>query len=144
MEKNAIKPFAPYNFSRCFNAQCPKADQCLHHLAATKETKDDYSVLIINPLRIPEDLSLCPAFQSNEKVKVAWGLKHLFDNIVYKKVDTIRDRLICHFGKTKYYRIYRNEIGLLPIDQDFIRRVFKEKGVEKEPIYDEYTEEYLW
>ena len=30
----------PYNFARCFNAQCPQAPKCLRHIATQLDTGD--------------------------------------------------------------------------------------------------------
>ncbi len=30
----------PYNFSRCFNVQCPQALKCLRHIATQLDTTD--------------------------------------------------------------------------------------------------------
>ena len=55
MKHSSEKPLAPANYSRCFNNQCPKADNCLHRLAALRDTPEYPSTRIINPLCIPED-----------------------------------------------------------------------------------------
>ena len=31
----------PYNFARCFNAQCPQASKCLRHIATQLDTTDN-------------------------------------------------------------------------------------------------------
>ena len=33
----------PYNFARCFNAQCPQAPKCLRHIATQLDTSGTLS-----------------------------------------------------------------------------------------------------
>lgn len=33
---------------------------------------------------------------------------------------------------------------LSPDDQRYIQKLFKEKGITEEPVYDYYTDEYNW
>lgn len=99
MKHQSEKPLAPYSFSRCFNAQCAKAETCLHRLAAVRDTPEYPSIRVINPLCIPADSSKCPYFQSAQKAHVAWGISHLLDDVPYKYLHTLKNRLIAHFGR---------------------------------------------
>ena len=114
MKHSSEKPLAPANYSRCFNNQCPKADNCLHRLAALRDTPEYPSIRIINPLCIPEDSSQCAYFQSTQKIHVAWGISHLLDEVPYKNLQPLKSQLIAHFGRGKYYRFYREESYLYP------------------------------
>lgn len=101
MKHSSEKPLAPANYSRCFNNQCPKADNCLHRLAALRDTPEYPSIRIINPLCIPEDSSQCAYFQSTQKIHVAWGISHLLDEVPYKNLQPLKSQLIAHFGRGK-------------------------------------------
>lgn len=144
MKSKSPSPLAPYNFARCFNTQCAKADNCLHRLAALHDTPEYPTIRIINPMCIPADSSKCTYFISSEKIHVAWGIKHLFDNVLHKDVQTIKSQLFAHFSKGKYYRFYREECYLTPEDQNFIRKVFRQNGIKEEPAFDAFSDEYRW
>lgn len=144
MKHTTEKPLAPYNFSRCFNAQCPKTDNCLRRLAALRDTAEYPSIHIINPLCVPEDNNQCPYFLSTQKIHVAWGISHLLDNVPYKSLPPLKSLLIAYFGRGKYYRFYREECFLSPEDQNYIRKVFRQYNVPGEPIFDSYSDEYNW
>ena len=144
MKHQSEKPLAPYSFSRCFNAQCAKAETCLHRLAAVRDTPEYPSIRVINPLCIPADSSKCPYFQSAQKAHVAWGISHLLDDVPYKYLHTLKNRLIAHFGRGKYYRFYREESYLSPADQAYIRSIFRQYNIQGEPAFDSYSEEYSW
>ena len=103
MKHSSEKPLAPANYSRCFNNQCPKADNCLHRLAALRDTPEYPSIRIINPLCIPEDSSQCAYFQSTQKIHVAWGISHLLDEVPYKNLQPLKSQLIAHFGREESY-----------------------------------------
>ncbi len=48
----------------------------------------------------------------------------------------MRNQLVGHFGKTTYYRFYRQEQGLFPKAQAYIRQVFKQYGIAEEPKFE--------
>ena len=127
MKEKSDSLSVPYNFARCFNAQCPQASKCLRYIAAQNETADYLYISIVNP----ED-------------PVARGLKRLLDRIPYEDAVSIRIQLIGHYGKTGYYRFYRGERGLMPKDQAYIKQLLRNKGIKEEPTYQRYTEEYIW
>ena len=54
----------------------------------------------------------------------------------------MRNQFIGYFGKTTYYRFYRQEQGLFPKAQAYIRQVFKQNGIAEEPKFERYSEEY--
>ncbi len=75
---------------------------------------------------------------------MAWGVKGLLDKIPYEDAVSIKQKLIGHFGKTKYYRFYREERYLTPKEQAYIRQVFCNKGITEAPSFTRYTDEYMW
>ncbi len=75
---------------------------------------------------------------------MAWGIKHLLDSVPFKYGVAIRQDLIGHFGKTMYYRIYREERMLLPADQEYIRKLFQQYGIEEEPRFEKNSDEYYY
>ena len=145
MNDNKLKnKTVPFNYARCYNEQCPKACNCLRRMAALLTTADTSYISIINPMCIPATGIDCPHFQNAEKIHVAWGISHLLDNVPYKDGTNIKQQLIGHFGKTLYYRFYREERFLSPTDQNYIRQLFRRKGITEEPVFDSYTDEYNW
>lgn len=144
MEKDFDYQSVPYGFAHCFNSQCVLSQKCLHHLVAENCTSQYPTLPIINPNCIPADTTTCPYYRSIRKLHVAWGLSHLLDNVPYKDGNGLRQLLIAHFGKTNYYRCYRQERPLLPEDQAYIRNVFQQKGITEEPKFDRYSDEYFY
>lgn len=141
-ESNALS--VPYRFARCFNARCTQNEKCLHRLAALYDESDYPQITIINPNCVPADGTGCLYFQNAQKIRVAWGIKRLLDEVPYKDAGSIRRQLVNHFGKTGYYRFFREERCLMPDDQAYIRRLFCKKGYTGEPVFERYTDEYNW
>ena len=135
---------APYNFARCLNSQCPKAADCLRGIVARHDTADNPFIDVVNPMCIPADTTHCHFFKPAEKIRVARGIRHLLDNVPHQSAQEMKKRLIAHFGRTKYYRFYRDESYLTPEEQEFIRQLFHEKGIREEPAFESYNEEYKW
>lgn len=144
MEENFDYQSMPYHFAHCFNNQCPKGEKCLHHLAAMHSNSQYPTISIVNPNCIPEDMNACPFYHSTQKIRVAWGVKHLLDNVPHKDAIALKDLMLSYFGRGLYYRFYRKEKYLAPEQQEYIRRIFRQKGIAEEPIFDSYTEEYKW
>lgn len=135
---------APYNFARCLNNQCPKEGECLRRIAARHDTVENPFIHVVNPMCIPADTGQCPFFRSAEKIHVAWGIKYLLDNVPHQSAQAMKKRIIARFGRTKYYRFYRKEYYLTPEDQEYICRLFREKGIREAPVFEAYSEEYRW
>ncbi|SHE70506.1 hypothetical protein SAMN05444349_10556 [Bacteroides faecichinchillae] len=142
--KQETNQSAPYSFARCFNAQCLQASKCLRYLITENDTPNIPFITAVSPVCYPEDTNKCPYFHTAERVQVAWGIKRLLKRLPYEDAVSIRKHLIWHFGKTCYYRFYREERYLSPNDQKYIQQVFHNKGIADKPTFDRYTEEYIW
>ena len=118
----------------CFNNGCPRAAECLRHLAAENIPDEVRYVNIVNPRNIPEGENY-PHFVPITKIRIAWGVKELFDHILHKEAVTMRKEIIAHFSKTHYYRMQRKEYSIKPDEQEYQRSVFRKHHVEEEPAF---------
>lgn len=134
----------PFNFAHCFQSQCLKAAHCLRNIAAQHVTNDSPFISIVNPACIPTDAEACSFFQSSQKIQVAWGIAHLLDHVPHKEATGLKSLLIGHFGRSKYYRLYRKENPLTPEDQAYIQRLFRQRGIQEALSFDSYSKEYNW
>lgn len=134
----------PHGFAHCFRGECPKSPNCLRHTAATHSSEGEPYLSIVNPAHLPTDTSNCSFYRKDEKIRVAWGVKRLFDNMTQRQACDIRQTLVAHFEKNEYYRVYRKEHYLTPQEQAYILRVFQRHGIQEEPAYEYYSEVYLW
>ncbi len=109
MEKQPQFPFAPKDFARCLNATCPRSQNCLRRTAALQDTDEHLFLKVVNPLRYPKEGEECELFRSTDKVRMAWGVTHLLDNVPYKEGSLLRNMIINHLGRSQYYRCFRKE-----------------------------------
>lgn len=99
---------------------------------------------VVNPLRYPKEGEECELFRSTDKVRMAWGVTHLLDNVPYKEGSLLRNMIINHLGRSQYYRCFRKERPFAPQDQQTIRMLFRQRGISEEPSFDYYTNEFNW
>lgn len=144
MENEFNYQAVPYGYIHCFNTHCPKGEKCLHRLVAIHSTNQYPTLSVVNPNCIPDDADACPFYKSIQKIRVAWGVKSLLDDVPYKDATSIKNQLIQYFGRSLYYRFYRKEHSIDPEQQAYIRRVFRQKGITKELTFEYYTDEYRW
>ena len=134
----------PYDFAHCLNDRCTQADNCLRHLAATNSTSIRKFFPIVNPACYPKEGDDCPFFKTQIKKQIALGITKLLDNVPHKMALHLRRKMVAHFGKTLYYRFLRKENELLPEHQNFIKQLFKQNGINEEPVFNSYRESFEW
>lgn len=144
MENDFDYKLVPSGFIHCFNSQCPQADSCLRHLAAKHSAAGSQFIVIVNPAHFPAEGNKCSNFLPKEKVRIAWGITRLLDDIPYRIARQMRKMMVSHFTKSLYYRYYRKEYGISPDGQRYIRELFRKQGIKEEPVFDSYTEDYCW
>ena len=133
-----------FQYIHCFNAGCTKADVCLRYLAGQHVPHTLPYLMCVNPATYPTGKATCTHFRTTEKIRLAWGLKNICDNVSYRTACAIRKQVKTLFTKSTYYRILHEERALTPADQRAIAQVFVRHGVTTSPTYTRYTEEYDW
>lgn len=122
-----------------------QTDQTLTRIVSSPLDTDEHLFLkVVNPLRYPKEGEECELFRSTDKVRMAWGVTHLLDNVPYKEGSLLRNMIINHLGRSQYYRCFRKERPFAPQDQQTIRMLFRQRGISEEPSFDYYTNEFNW
>lgn len=134
----------PEYYTLCQNERCPKADDCLRKLCYDENLPDTASISVINPNRYPSSNEDCHFFVSKEKIRMSWGVKDFYSALPHDAAKAIKKELLMCFGRTKYYRFFREELPISPSEQESIRQIFKKNGIESEPCYTHFSEEYSW
>ena len=134
----------PTDYALCQNDACPHTADCLRYICFKEQTSDNISIRVLNPKFYPADGAECKYFSSTEKVRVAWGVKGIFDSIPYNEAKAIKKELISHFGRTKFYQFFREERAIMPKDQAEIKGIFAKNGIQSEIACTRFTEEYDW
>ncbi len=133
----------PFHFVHCFQSACPKASTCLRHQAYRHLPADKRDVRFINPAYIG-NLAECKEYLSDTPVLNAYGMSKLFDELPYAKAKDIKDEIVFKIGKTQFYRMKNETIGISPLHQRTIQRVFLKYGIEAKPVFDRYEPAYQW
>ena len=134
----------PPQFSLCQNEACAHAPQCLRYLAYEQGTTDRTFISIVNPSCYPQEGEGCPFFRSNEPVQLAWGIKGIFDAIPYVFAKQIKEQIIATLGRSRYYRVFREELPLTPQQQQVVQQIFSNHGIDTPPAYHYFTQDYQW
>ncbi len=137
-----MKKELPDYYTFCQNDSCPKANECLRNIFYKKHLSDNDTIRIVNPKRYTTTDSNCNYFASSQKIRMAWGIKNIFSSIPYDSARAIKSELIKYFGRTKYYRFYREELPVTPEEQAEIKRIFQKHGITQEQEYNRFSEEY--
>ena len=133
----------PSYFMHCFRAECPHADECLRFQATRFIPSECTSVVCLNPAHV-QNQAECQEFLSDKPVQYAYGFSRLYDNIPFAKAKDARDEVITKIGKTQYYRMKKQIIGISPRHQQCIKTVFQKHGIDEEPLFDLYESIYQW
>ena len=80
----------PQGFIHCFKDDCSRSDTCLRRLAARHCTADKPLITILSPAAIAADSSQCSYFLPIQKIRVAWGVRNLFDDVPLSLAADIR------------------------------------------------------
>ncbi len=144
MEDNFDYNKVPKTFSHCVNTQCTRSDECIRYRLMSHINADREMLPIVNYKRFAITGEDCTFFFPDRKIRFALGITHLLDNVPHSKIADIKYQLHSYFSKGTYYRISRKQRLINPAEQNFIRQVFLDKGIEEEPVFDKYIEEYEW
>lgn len=134
----------PDRYILCQNDNCKNAPRCLRNMCYKQIPSDKRAIIVFNPAFYPTGNDTCTEFRTSEKIKIAWGIRNFFGSLPHAKAIAIKSALIYHFGKTKYYRFFREELPIMPKDQRTIKTIFLQNGVETEPNFSRFTEDFNW
>ena len=134
----------PRDYTLCTNSECEKSMQCLRYLSFLEISQDNITIKVLNPKLFPAANHDCKFFNSTNKINLAWGIKNILNDLPYQIAKEVKKDLLARFGHTKYYRFYREEVALMPKDQEIFQNIFEKHGIAEKPAYTRFTEEYNW
>lgn len=134
----------PHQFNYCLNDQCKHAEKCLRYQASKLLPVKRIAFSIINPACTTPQSESCPHFKADQTGIYALGITHLLDDLPHNKAIAIKRSIHAYFSKGTFYRIQNKERLITPDEQIFIRNIFIQQGINTDPIFDEYIEQYDW
>ena len=134
----------PKTFRLCVKVDCPRAAECLHHVALSLVSPDEPTIPVINPAYLAATEGDCPAFHSATPVRYAQGFVKMLSGLTVNQANALRMRLESHFGHTLYFRLRSGKRLINPTEQAHIRQAMTELGINPLPDFDAYVEAYNW
>lgn len=125
----------------CFNADCPRKDECIYYLVS-QHIPDGMELgnTVLPPACRNRE---CRFFKLARIVEFAYGFEHLYDKVLRKDYTQLRLQLTEYLGnKGQYYAYKHGKRGLSPEKQEYIRRLFARYGYEDAVVFDRYVMEY--
>lgn len=134
----------PNNYTLCIKDDCPKAANCLRHVAVAMMSAEVKTWQIVSPTHLSEVEGDCPYFRSAEKVEYARGFVRMVRSLPVNVSETVAHKLIARFGRNGYYDIRKGKLAIAPAQQEIIRTVVAECGAQQEVEFDSYEIGYQW
>ena len=134
----------PNNYSLCIKGDCPKAENCLRHVAVEMMPAEVQRWSIVSPAYLAQMEGECPMYRSAEKVQYARGFVRMMSAMTVQQAHAVKESLIATFGMAMYYRMRKGTRLITPTEQETIYNLLEQQGVTERPAFDAYTEDYLW
>ena len=140
--KNSEK--VPNNYTLCIKGDCPKASNCLRHVAVAMMPAEVQRWSIVSPAYLAQVEGECPMYRSAEKVQYARGFVRMMSAMTVQQAHAVKDSVIATFGMAMYYRMRKGTRLITPAEQETIYNLLEQQGITERPTFDAYTEDYLW
>lgn len=126
----------------CFNKECPSCDKCLRYLIGKTTPKTLHYHLCVLPQALEGER--CELYQTIETVRVAYGFRRSYDDVMKRDFTSIRKVLTAYLSnKRGYYKYLRGEWPLMPEQQRYIEEVFASHGYDGKVIYDRMEDVFM-
>lgn len=141
MEFNGQKIPTFYTF--CASKSCPQAETCMRHQVLRQLPSTCETLKILNPNYADTVIDNgCDLYVKFEKRKIAYGFKHMFDNLPFNVAKAIHSQIEAAFCHTSFYRCKKGTQPTPPDKQAIVKGIFEKYGITEEPQYDKIVEEY--
>ena len=134
----------PNNYTLCIKGDCPKAANCLRHVAVAMMPAEVQRWSIVSPAYLAQMEGECPMYRSAEKVQYARGFVRMVRTLPVNISEMVMHKLIARFGRNGYYDMRKGKLAIAPAEQEVIRTVVAECGAQQEVEFDSYEMDYQW
>ena len=142
MEEKHIDSNPPEHYLFCANDNCEKADNCLRRLAEKYGLSKDAIMQMVNPQLCCGNS--CRYYREKKIVRMAYGMKQLYEKVLAKDIASMRYAVNSHFGNGSYYKRRNGKQPITPKEQLFVDKVFKVHGYAEGAVFDRYADEPEW
>ncbi len=133
----------PPGFVFCYGVGCAKAAECLRCEALASVECERRLLTVVSP-KYAQRAGKCEEYLTNSPVQLAYGMSRLYDEMLHKTAVEVKEQLLRLFGKTEYYRKWRQEHPFTPSDQKEVCRILQQNGIDTAPVYDRIETALLW
>lgn len=132
----------PKQWALCPGNGCPRAAECLRHLAYSQAPADVGQWLCVVHTASGDDD--CPYFQKAEKKLMAYGMSRVFSSIHNRHVRRgLRLKISAYLGSNgTFYRYKAGRKGLTPEQQQWITDLVRSSGGAGGELFDSFVEAY--
>ena len=134
----------PNNYTLCIKSDCPKAVNCLRHVAVAMMPAEVQRWSIVSLAYLAQMEGECPMYRSAEKVQYARGFVRMMSAMTVHQAHMVKESLIATFGMAMYYRMRKGTRIITPTEQETIYNLLEQQGITERTAFDAYTEDYLW
>ena len=134
----------PTNYTLCIKGDCPKAANCLRHVAVAMMPAEVQRWSIVSPAYLTQIEGECPMYRSAEKVRYARGFVRMVRTLPVNISEMVMHKLIARFGRNGYYDMRKGKLAIAPAEQEIIRIVVAECDAQQEAEFDGYEMGYQW
>ena len=128
----------PTNYTLCIKGDCPKAANCLRHVAVAMMPAEVQRWSIVSPAYLAQMEGECPMYRSAEKVRYARGFVRMVRTLPVNISEMVMHKLIARFGRNGYYDMRKGKLAIAPAEQEIIRIVVAECDAQQEAEFDGY------
>ena len=145
LAKELLIKKAQEGYTVCYVDECSLRNQCLRWQVGPHVPNTHSTYRCVNPHFEGVATTECPMYRTDQKVRFAKGMLHIFTDDMPKRVEpAVRYGIIGLTNRTYYFE-YRNGSRLIPPAlQEKIRKLFRDNGWTDEVKFDGYVEDYDW
>lgn len=122
----------PGNFLYCFCDGCPQAQDCLRYRIGQLLPPEKTEARCVLPQSYQAH-DTCRHYRSAQPVRLAWGMKDMFADVLERDGSLLRQRLYRYFGcKATYSRYENGRFKLTPKMQREVLQIFADMGYDTE------------
>lgn len=131
----------PQDWAICYVPQCPRKDECLRYQMCLRAPQGRVYHKCILPTVLSQ--GECQHFRPIDKIRVALGFRNIFNEVKAKDITRMRAELADFLGsQPTYYRYRDGRRSLTPLQQQWIRDMFRRYGYTEEIVFDDSKDIY--
>ena len=140
-----VKAKIPTHFAYCPKSDCPKAKECLHHLACEQLTPNIKQVLCVNPVITQQaNEQGCSELCEAKTVRMARGFINALGTVPAGNMSNLKAKLFEALNRSYFYRMRRGDLLISPPQQQVIVNAITKAGGKTPVEFDHYEEGYIW